>query len=231
MRYIKKSGTEPEDLQKYKRDCRRASPPLKITYKDMPKDGSRKQLAVDQGYICAYCMRRVCLDSENKEQYINIEHIVPQNQLTDEEATNFSNFIGVCSGGRDKKANARKTCDAYRGALSEEQQIMQLNPLNEAQMETIRYRRNGEIYSTDKVLSHQLSEKLNLNGESTYLKENRATAYQNLLKVLKREKVQGKLSKTLLKSMWDEFCKPNETGAYREYVGVYEYWLKRWMHK
>lgn len=108
---------------------------------------------------------------------------------------------------------------------------MQLNPLNEAQMETIRYRRNGEIYSTDKVLSHQLSEKLNLNGESTHLKENRATAYQNLLKVFKREKVQGKLSKTLLKSMWDEFCKPNETGAYREYVGVYEYWLKRWMHK
>ena len=136
MRYIKKSGIEPEDLQKYKRDCRRASPPLKITYKDMPKDGSRKQLAVDQGYICAYCMRRVCLDSENKEQYINIEHIVPQNQLTDEEATNFSNFIGVCSGGRDKKDNARKTCDAYRGALSEEQQIMQLNPLNS------RYTRN-----------------------------------------------------------------------------------------
>ena len=55
----------------------------------MPKDGSRKQLAVDQGYICAYCMRSVCLDSEDKEQYINIEHIVPQNQLTDEEAIVF----------------------------------------------------------------------------------------------------------------------------------------------
>lgn len=37
MRYIKKARTEPEDLQKYKRDCRRASPQLKITYKDMPK--------------------------------------------------------------------------------------------------------------------------------------------------------------------------------------------------
>ena len=110
-------------------------------------------------------------------------------------------------------------------------EVEELNPLNEAQMETIRYRPTGEIYSTDKVLSHQLSEKLNLNGKSTYLKENRATAYQNLLKVLKREKVQGKWSKTLLKNMWDVFCKPNETGAYREYVGVYEYWLKRWMHK
>ena len=107
---------------------------------------------------------------------------------------------------------------------------MQLDPLNEAQMKTIRYRRDGEIYSTDAVLSHQLSEKLNLNGEETYLKQNRATAYQNLLKILEREKAQGKWSKTFLKNMWDVFCKPNEIGSYREYVGVYEYWLKRWMH-
>lgn len=70
MRYIKKAGTEPEDLQKYKRDCRRASPPLKITYKDMPKDGSRKQLAVDQGYICAYCMRRVSVTGEQSKAYL-----------------------------------------------------------------------------------------------------------------------------------------------------------------
>ena len=166
----------------------------------------------------------------DKLQYINIEHIVPQNQLTSEEATNFSNFIGVCPGGRDQSDNTRKTCDAYRGILSEEQQTMQLTPINEAQMKTIRYRRDGEIYSTDAVLSHQLSEKLNLNGEETYLKQNRATAYQNLLKVLERETAQGKWSKTFLKNMWDVFCKPNEIGAYREYVGVYEYWLKRWMH-
>lgn len=231
MRYIKKSGTEPEDLQKYKRDCRRASPPLKITYKDMPKDGSRKQLAVDQGYICAYCMRRICLDPENKEQYINIEHIVPQNQLTDEEATTFSNFIGVCPGGRSKTNNAGKTCDAYRGTLSKEQQIMQLNPHNEVQMETICYQSNGEIYSTDAALSHQLSEKLNLNGESTYLKQNRKTAYQNLIKALEKKKAQGRWSKLLLKNMWNKFCEPDETGAYREYVGVYEYWLKRWINK
>lgn len=37
MRYIKKSETEPRDLREYKKNCRKASPPLKITYKDMKK--------------------------------------------------------------------------------------------------------------------------------------------------------------------------------------------------
>lgn len=35
MRYIKKSEIEPRDLREYKKNCRKASPPLKITYKDM----------------------------------------------------------------------------------------------------------------------------------------------------------------------------------------------------
>ena len=33
MRYIKKSEIEPRDLREYKKNCRKASPPLKITYK------------------------------------------------------------------------------------------------------------------------------------------------------------------------------------------------------
>lgn len=71
MRYIKRLELSQRICKSIKGTAA-GHPPLKITYKDMPKDGSRKQLAVDQGYICAYCMRRVCLDSENKEQYITI---------------------------------------------------------------------------------------------------------------------------------------------------------------
>ena len=68
MRYIKKSEIEPRDLREYKKNCRKASPPLKITYKDMPKDGTRQQLARDQGYLCAYCMRRISLGVLRKMQ-------------------------------------------------------------------------------------------------------------------------------------------------------------------
>lgn len=159
MRYIKKLRTEPQDLREYKKNCRKAFPPLKITYKDMPKDGTRQQLARDQGYLCAYCMRRVSLNPADQTQYLNIEHLDPQNQLTDEETAEFSNLLGVCPGNRSSADNAKKTCDAYRGILEKNQQTMRLNPLDEAQMDTIFYRRNGEIGSTDTELNKELSDK------------------------------------------------------------------------
>ena len=205
MRYIKKSDTEPLDLRTYKRNCRIASPPLKITYKDMPKEGTRRQLAIDQGYLCAYCMRRLNLDPADQNRYLHIEHLMPQNQLTDEEATNFSNFLGVCPGNRDTAENAEKTCDAYRGSLENEQQTMRLNPLDAVQMETIYYLRNGEISSTDTALSAELSNKLNLNGDSTYLKQNRETAYRNLIKALKDKKPQAEWTKHSLKRHGERF--------------------------
>lgn len=169
MRYIKKSEIEPRDLREYKKNCRKASPPLKITYKDMPKDGTRQQLARDQGYLCAYCMRRISLDPADQLNYLNIEHLDPQNQLPDEATTDFSNLLGVCPGNRSSTENAKKTCDAYRGILEEDQQTMRLNPLDEAQMDTIFYQRNGEIGSTDTELNKELSDKLNLNSEAAYL--------------------------------------------------------------
>lgn len=79
----------------------------------------------------------------------------------------------------------KKTCDAYRGILEEDQQTMRLNPLDEAQMDTIFYQRNGEIGSTDTELNKELSDKLNLNSEAAYLPQNRETAYSQLVRFLK----------------------------------------------
>ncbi len=119
MRYIKKSEIEPRDLREYKKNCRKASPPLKITYKDMPKDGTRQQLARDQGYLCAYCMRRISLDPADQLNYLNIEHLDPQNQLPDEATTDFfkssgrvsrkSEFYGKC-----KKRLAMPTVESWK---------------------------------------------------------------------------------------------------------------------
>ena len=231
MRYIKMSEIEPRDLREYKKNCRKASPPLKITYKDMPKDGTRQQLARDQGYLCAYCMRRISLDPADQLNYLNIEHLDPQNQLPDEATTDFSNLLGVCPGNRSSTENAKKTCDAYRGILEEDQQTMRLNPLDEAQMDTIFYQRNGEIGSTDTELNKELSDKLNLNSEAAYLPQNRETAYSQLVRFLKAKKPIGEWSKPFLQQAWQLFCTPDKIGAYREYVGVYEYWLKHWMKK
>ena len=176
-------------------------------------------------------MRRVSLDPADQLNYLNIEHLDPQNQLTDEAATDSSNLLGVCPGNRSSTENAKKTCDAYRGILEEDQQTMRLNPLDEAQMDTIFYQRNGEIGSTDTELNKELSDKLNLNSEAAYLPQNRETAYSQLVRFLKAKKPIGEWSKPFLQQAWQLFCTPDKTGAYREYVGVYEYWLKHWMKK
>lgn len=56
MRYIKKSGTEPEDLQKYKRDCRRASSPLKSLTKTCQKMAHGNSLQWIKGiYVRTAC--------------------------------------------------------------------------------------------------------------------------------------------------------------------------------
>ena len=118
MRYIKKSEIEPRDLREYKKNCRKASPPLKITYKDMPKDGTRQQLARDQGYLCAYCMRRISLDPADQLNYLNIEHLDPQNQLPVRQLQIFQIFwacvpeIGVLR--RMQKRLAMPTVESWK---------------------------------------------------------------------------------------------------------------------
>lgn len=239
MRWIEKSKLEPADLLEYKAECRRQK--QQPAYRDMPKEGVRRQLAEDQGYLCAYCMRRLTLvhtqrapDREDKELdpcYLNIEHLAPQNQISGEEATLFANMIGVCPGRRSEEHNHKKTCDAFRGSLPTEQQAMRLNPLDQDQMESIFYMGNGEIHSTDPILDAELSDKLNLNGNDVYLKANRKGAYRKLIEALKRERPIEDWTKSFLMQAWKQFCTRDKEGRYREYVGVYEYWLKKWMKK
>lgn len=51
-----------------------------------------KRLLQDQGYICAYCMRRIEVTDRGTSETSRIEHITPQSQLTDEERMDLSKF-------------------------------------------------------------------------------------------------------------------------------------------
>ena len=70
-----------------------------------------------------------------------------------------------------------------------------------------------------------------LSSGHSFLPQNRETAYSQLVKFLKARKPISEWSKPFLQQAWRLFCTPDKTGAYREYVGVYEYWLKHWMKK
>lgn len=103
------------------------------------KDELREALLCDQGYLCAYCMRRIYNDPVK----MKIEHWIPQSRMTsDKDALDYRFMLGVCDGCRgDSEKNT--TCDEHR-----HNRELHVNPLNPDMMGTIFYSRDGMIHST-----------------------------------------------------------------------------------
>ena len=60
---------------------------------DFPKNEVKKILIHEQHGICAYCMRRIRMDSHSR-----VEHLTPLSKDKD-KAIDYSNMLGVCDGG------------------------------------------------------------------------------------------------------------------------------------
>ena len=84
MIYIQK-GKEPASLTAYKKQAH-------AYYDGCNKDDIRENLLREQGYLCAYCMRRI------EKEKMKIEHWDPEDNLTELERLDYSNMLGVCLG-------------------------------------------------------------------------------------------------------------------------------------
>ena len=77
-----KKGNEPRSLTVYRK--------TQYAYFDgCPKDEIRKSLLKEQGYLCAYCMRRIDL------KHTRIEHWTPEAELSELEKLDYSNMLAV----------------------------------------------------------------------------------------------------------------------------------------
>lgn len=100
MIYIQK-GKEPLSLTEYKKQ------PYAY-YDGCNKDDIRSSLLREQGYLCAYCMRRI-----NKE-HMKIEHWRPEKVLTEAQKLDYRNMLGVCEGHIDMGKMGIKMIHAMR---------------------------------------------------------------------------------------------------------------------
>ena len=160
-----KKGKEPRSLTEY-----RSQP--NSTYEGFrQKDDVRKQLLEEQGYLCAYCMRRISLNS------MKIEHWKAQNAEDGtgaEHALEYRNMLGVCLGNLSYPY-AAQTCDTHRGNTE-----LFVDPRTPEHIKRIEYDAHGRIYSKDERINRDLDQILNLNGQTTYLKEGRKEAIRTL---------------------------------------------------
>ena len=214
---IKKSK-EPNELLTYR---------LKeySSYKDMPgdiKEAVLESLMNEQGHLCAYCMRRIPV----KKGYpvATIEHLNPQNAITEEDKLNYKNMLAVCPGNRNVSDNRNKTCDAFRGSLPASKQQLTVNPLNASTLRSIKYKGNGIIYSDDEKIDSDLNEKLNLNCRAMLLPESRAKALSALQDKVCTDNPGRSASKDYFRNLLEKLTRAD---SYKTpYVGILIKWLE-----
>lgn len=221
MRFIqKKEG--PDSLLKYAKKNN--------AYYDgySEKDDVKEQLLHEQGYLCGYCMRRIKSAKDTK-----IEHIIPQSTLKADpkKALDYKIMVGVCYGNENKNGAGKKhrwnelTCDAHRG----NQELKVADPFDQVCISKIKYKPDGEIFSEDTDLNHDLQVILNLNfdGDSAYLKKNRREVLKACKEKMKRMKKEGQWNRSFLKRILEEYEKPDPQGHLKPYSGIALWYLKK----
>ena len=219
MRYIEKHA-EPRSLTAYKKQPH-------AYYDGCNKEDIREQLLKDQGYLCAYCMRRIPeKGSAGGIPGMKIEHWLPESQCTEAQKLDFRNMLGVCLGNAGHP-QPRTTCDAHR-----KDKPLTINPLDKTCIRKIKYHRGtGTIFSDDPRIDEDLNDILNLNydGPDFSLRENRRNALNvclEKLKTMSKEKT-GDWPQGNLRKMLKIYEGKDREGKYREYSGIVIWYLRK----
>lgn len=182
-------------------------------------------LLKEQGYICAYCMRRIpCKDSLSNEDH-HIEHIKPRSEYPKNQL-DYKNMVIVCPGHMGDDDH----CDRSKGNKE-----MHLSPLNSSVIQTISYE-NGLIKSSNSVWNSELNDILNLNDK--VLVKARMTTLQTTLQAiitqLNTRKKKNRWTKDMLQKYLDKYQeKHSDHGKekYYPYCGIVIYYLQKKLTK
>ena len=178
-------------------------------------------LLKEQGYICAYCMRRIpCKDSLSKEDH-HIEHIKPRSKYH-EAQLDYKNMVIVCPGHMGDNDH----CDRSKGHKE-----MHLSPLNSSVIQTISYE-NGLIKSSNSVWNSELNDILNLNDK--VLVKARKTTLQAIIVQLNASQKKNKWTRAMLEKYLNKYKNMHSdhgTEKYYPYCGIVIYYLQKKLTK
>ena len=212
--------TEPSELLEYRKLS-------DATYADMPSDVKEKvkeSLLKEQGHLCAYCMRKIDLGTGKKR--CTIEHCKPQAFCSEKDRLDYKNMVAVCWGNRDASNNNEKHCDAKRGSLIGEKQLMNvIDVLQDRTLHGICYKSDGTIYSDDEKTDEDLNLRLNLNCESQLLKECRLSALKTLQKKINEKYPDRTAPKKYFRDLLNFYTTHKEN--MEPYCGILISWLQK----
>ncbi|AKK02019.1 HNH endonuclease family protein [Corynebacterium epidermidicanis] len=204
-----------------------------------------ESLLQEQGHVCAYCMRRICLSGHPKAKVGNtaaIEHYIVQNpseeyreRLPDElksyderaYSIDYKNLLAVCPGGSE--GATAQCCDKSRTLKSNVNQPLRIDPTNETHIKRIEYYTDGRIYSNNPDHNVDLDQLLNLNEPAFSFAQNRLATLQSL-----QRKIQDTFSGEISLEQWTKYRNSLVAAEATEkppYLGILLWWLDKKIRK
>lgn len=184
-------------------------------------DDLRNTLLKDQGYICAYCMRRIPAKDNNTSETSHIEHLKPQTALSREGKMDFRNMVICCPGAMASTEPQMTHCDRHKAETS-----ISFSPLDQNFINTLSYKTDGSIVSSNEVFENEINSILNLN--IPMLKQNRKEARNTAIKMLGK----NNWGKAELEKILQRYSSKDADGKLTEYCGVVISYItkKLWQH-
>lgn len=176
----------------------------------------RKALLEEQGYLCAYCMRRIPISDTNSNESTRIDHILSRTKHP-ELQLNYSNMVVCCPGAITSDFH----CDKQKG-----ENDITINLFEDHFFDTLSYSsKDGRIKSSDAESDRQINELLNLNH--ALLKRNRLETLRGVILMLNRI---GWTSSNIRHQIeiWNQ---KDQQGHYKPYNSIVVWFLKKKMEQ
>lgn len=198
-------GVEPNEWTEKKKT------PGFTEYEPIPE--LRAALLKEQGYICAYCMRRIPTEDINIDATSKIEHLKSREERPDLQNV-YSNMAVCCPG----NLNNEPHCDKLKGGRS-----VSFDLRRPVLQRSISYKTaTGEINSSNTQWNNEIISFLNLNHK--LLKFNRKQVLEGLVEYLKKEEGWNKKGLALQIKLWGEI---DNDGKKRPHAGIVIWYLER----
>ena len=215
-----KKRKEPKEWTRY-----RSTPG--VDYQAIPE--LVDSLLKEQGYICAYCMRRIPSRDrlynkdgvtfiETKEDH-RVEHIKSR-ENHDELKLDYSNMVICCPGHIGDEPH----CDRSKGSDD-----ISFTPLDPVSIDTLSYTTDGKIKSSDPTYQVELENTLNLNTKLLVLsrKEARDEVIRNINQSCKKNGIWNKTAIVRYLAKYENMHFNGNRKEYYPYCGIISWYLRK----
>ena len=189
------------------------------------KNAVQESLLREQGFLCAYCMRRIQMSPK-------IEHWVTREQSNVEkkphQTLNYNNLLAVCIGTTLQNEVKYEHCDQSRSKSNRE---LTINPTDERVIQKVKFLKNGKIECDDAAIFDDLNEENALNLNVLFLQDARKRVYESVKTLidLKCRNKNSTQAQKIISDIIDNWTAKNAKGEYKEYCAVVPYFFKKYL--